>query len=278
MICNGSPTFYRGSLGCIDLKNSSGFPIKSIKLMKTAADIKQQRAIIVGASSGIGRELAKVLAREGYIVGVTARRTELLDTLQMEMATPSFQKRMDVALPLEAAQILRELIDEMGGLDLIVISAGVGYINEGLALEKELQTIDTNVSGFTAMANVAIRHFIQHSSGHLVAISSIAALRGNGEAPAYSASKAFMSNYMEGLQQKIAKMRLTIAITDVKPGFVDTPMAQGKGLFWVASAPTAAGQIYDAIRARKSSVYITRRWRLIAWLLRILPGWLYRRF
>lgn len=236
-----------------------------------------KRAIVIGASSGIGRELAKVFSRDGYAVGLTGRRVELLISLQQELSTPSFVKRMDVSQPSEAMRHLEELICEMGKVDLIVISAGVGFINTELEWEKEKATIDVNITGFAALANVAVQHFIGQSSGHLVGISSLAALRGSGAAPAYNASKAFASNYMEGLRQKVSKLKLPVFITDIQPGFVDTAMAQGEGLFWVASPEKAASQILDVIKSRRKQGYVTKRWRMVAWLLKIVPDYVYNR-
>ena len=236
-----------------------------------------KRAIIIGASSGIGRELAKVLSQDGYSVGITGRRVELLTSLQQELPAPSFIRRMDVSQTSEAIQLLDELIREMGGVDLVVISAGVGFINSELEWEKERAIIDTNVGGFAAVANVAVKQFIQQSSGHLVGISSIAALRGSGATPAYNASKAFMSNYMEGLRQKVSKLKLPIIVTDVQPGLVDTAMAQGEGLFWVAPTEKAARQIFNTIKNRRKHAYVTKRWRGIAWLLKVVPDSVYNK-
>lgn len=236
-----------------------------------------KRAIIIGASSGIGRALAKVFSQDGYTVGLTGRRIDLLISLQQELPTPSFVRPMDVSRPSEAMRDLEELIVEMGKVDLIVISAGVGFINPELEWEKEKAAIDVNVAGFAALANVAVKHFIGQVSGHLVGISSIAALRGSGGAPAYNASKAFASNYLEGLRQKVGKLKLPIVITDVQPGFVDTAMAQGEGLFWVAPPEKAAGQILDLIKSRRKHGYVTKRWRTIAWLLKILPDYVYNK-
>lgn len=235
-----------------------------------------KKAIIIGATSGIGLELARVMARGGCFVGLAGRRLELLEAAWKELAGTVRIKRLDVTLP-EAMGQLRELISEMGGADVVVISSGTGFINPGLEWEKEKATIDVNVSGFAAMANVAFEHFRNSGSGHIVGISSIAAIRGGGEAPAYNASKAFVSNYLEGLRQKAVKLKLPITITDIQPGFVDTAMARGEGLFWVAPAEKAARQIFAAIEKRKSLAYVTRRWRLIAWLLKLMPGWLYCR-
>jgi short-subunit dehydrogenase len=132
-----------------------------------------------------------------------------------------------------------------------------------------------NVLGFAGMVNVAVAHLETRGSGHLVGISSVAALRGNGVAPAYAASKAFVSNYLQGVRYRFNKLKLPIVVTDVQPGFVDTRMAKGDRLFWVASPETAARQIVAAIRRRKQRVYITGRWRLIAWLLQVLPDAVY---
>lgn len=237
-----------------------------------------RKAIVIGATSGIGRELVKVLAENNYEVGITGRRHELLLSLQNEIRTQTYIKPFDISKADQAMQSLEELIQEMGGVDLVVINSGTGFINLALDWDKEIPTIDVNVIGFCAMANVAMRHFLQKKAGHLVAISSIAALRGGDVAPAYSASKAFMSNYMEGLRKKVFKMhQLPIAITDVKPGFVDTDMAKSPNKFWVASPKKAAEQIFQAIQKKKSIVYITKRWRLIAWLNKWLPNCLFDR-
>jgi short-subunit dehydrogenase len=236
-----------------------------------------KKAIIIGASSGIGRELAKTLSKNRYVVGVMARRVQLLHELGNEAEGRLFVQKIDVADIESAMETLAKFIKEMGGVDLIVISAGTGQINRGLNWQLENEAIRTNVSGFAALANVAMHHFTQKGSGHLVGISSIAALRGGRESPAYNASKAFESNYLEGLRQMVRKAGLPITVTDIKPGFVKTAMAKGEGIFWAAEADKAAKQIYNVIRRRKSSAYITRRWTLVAWLMKLLPGFVYER-
>jgi short-subunit dehydrogenase len=236
-----------------------------------------KRAIVVGASSGIGRALAKQLAAGGYKTGLAARRLPLLQTLQSEIGQGAFIKQIDVSDASKVALLLSELIGEMGGIDLMVISAGTGYINPELEWPKEAETIAVNVTGFAAVANIAMQHFLQQGSGHLVAISSIAALRGSPEAPAYNASKAFESIYLDGLRQKVTRLRAPITITDIQPGFVDTEMGKGEGLFWVASPEKAAEQIYQAIRCKKKHAYVTKRWRLIAWFFKLAPDWMVAR-
>lgn len=237
----------------------------------------QRNAIIIGASSGIGRELAKVLAENGYGVGLVARREPLLASLAREISTPTFIKVIDISDPETAIPRLRELIAEMGDVDLFVLNSGTGHLNDALDWEPERETIAVNVAGFTALTGVAVAHLTARGSGHIVGISSIAALRGGRAAPAYNASKAFMSSYLQGLRQKFAKAHLPIVVTDIQPGFVDTPMAKGDGKFWVAPAEVAARQIFTAIRKGKAHAYVTRRWRLIAWVLKLLPDALYNR-
>lgn len=235
-----------------------------------------KKAVVIGATSGIGRELAKILAEHDYAVGLVGRRAALLRELQAEIGARSHIKSFDISSE-EAMSLLEELIQEMNGIDLVVISAGCGFINPDLDFAKEKETIAVNVTGFAAMANIAFKRFIEQGAGHIVGISSVAALRGSGQAPAYNASKAFVSNYLEGLRQKAHQLGLPITITEIQPGFVDTAMAQGEGLFWVASPPKAASQIYSAIAHKRSHAYITKRWQFISWLLKIMPGRLYNK-
>jgi short-subunit dehydrogenase len=233
-------------------------------------------AIVVGASSGIGRELARQLAACGYGVGLAARREDLLAELARELSTPVWLKTMDLARPDEAMSRLRELVAEMKDVELFVISAGTGSLNPELEWAPELATIAVNVTGFAAVANVAVAHLRQRGAGQLVGISSLAALRGSSVAPAYNASKAFVSNYLEGLRLMLRRQNLPVTVTDVQPGLVATRMAQGEGQFWVAAPAKAAGQILDAIRRRRRHAYVTRRWRIIAWFMKLAPDWLYR--
>lgn len=235
-----------------------------------------KKAIVIGATSGIGKELARVLSQNGYVLGITGRRNHLLHELQTELPARSFIREIDISDSAAAVDNLNDLIAEMDGVDLFVMNAGTGFVDQGLPWHLEKATIDVNVSGFTAMVNVAYHHCVKRGSGHLVGVSSVAAIRG-GDAPAYSASKAYVSNYLQGLRYRISKMGLPIAVTDIQPGFVDTPMAKGEGLFWVASPQKAALQIYEAISKQKKHAYITRRWRVIGWALKVIPDFIYHK-
>ncbi|TAL39336.1 MAG: SDR family NAD(P)-dependent oxidoreductase [Spirochaetes bacterium] len=240
--------------------------------------VKEKRAIVIGASSGIGRELAMRLSRDGWVVGLAARRRTMLEDIQRELPLSSFVQVMDIARDDEVEDAFNDLTARIGGADLVVISAGTGYLNPELDWEKERATIEVNIKGFAAVANAAMKHFLARGAGHLAGISSVAGVRGNGTAPAYSASKAFVSNYLEGLRCAAKKSGADITVTDIVPGYVDTEMAKGEGLFWVASPETAARQIVRALIRKKPRVYVTRRWALVAMVLRHLPGWMLARF
>ena len=236
-----------------------------------------KRAIVIGATSGIGKGIARLLADNGYKVGITGRRTNLLEDLRKESPDHYSVKTFDITNTKSISNHLSELTQELGGLDLLIISSGTGDLNDNLDFEIEKRTIDTNVSGFTAIADWAFNYFKQQKSGHLVAISSIAGLRGSRQSPSYSASKAFQINYFEGLRQKARKIKYPIYITDVRPGFVDTDMAKGDGQFWVATKEKVAKQIFNLVKRKKDIGYVTKRWRLIAIILKIFPNRIYKR-
>ena len=159
----------------------------------------------------------------------------------------------------------------------MIYNSGFGDTSKTLDWEIENQTTQINVNGFVEIATYAFNYFSNQGHGQIVATSSIASNRGNSWAPAYSASKAFMSNYMEGLHMKAFKNKLNIAVTDIQPGFVKTKMAKGNGQFWVVPVKKAGSQIYSAIEKKKRRAYISKRWWLIATIMKLLPYWIYKR-
>jgi short-subunit dehydrogenase len=234
-----------------------------------------KKAIVLGASSGMGKSLSALLVEEGYYVGITGRRIELLESIRQEHPDKYLIKPFDISDTSSIAEKLEELASELGGLDLLVISSGTGDENDSLDFSIENRTIDTNVLGFTCVADWAFRYFEKQKTGHLVAITSIAGLRGNRSAPSYYASKAYQINYLEGLRQKATKSNKQIWITDIRPGLVDTAMAKGEGLFWVMPVDMVVRQIYQAITSKRRIAYVTKRWGLIAKILKLIPNVLY---
>jgi short-subunit dehydrogenase len=238
-----------------------------------------KKVIIIGASSGIGKELAILYAGAGCRVGITGRRNELLEDLKAAFPQQIETECFDVTGN-ENLFHLESLLQKTGGMDLLVYNSGYGEISSEPDWTIDKRTVLTNVNGFIEIVHYGFNYFVKQAHGQIAATSSIASLAGNSAAPAYSASKAFMSVYMEGLFLKARRMKksgLNICITDIQPGFVKTKMAKGKGRFWEAPAAKAARQIYHAIEAKRFRVYITKRWWLIASLIKILPGWLYRK-
>jgi short-subunit dehydrogenase len=236
-----------------------------------------KKAIVLGATSGIGRALAEVLVGEGYVVGITGRRGELLD--EMTAVNSAFiARKFDISDTGTTVAVLEELVAELGGLDLLVVSSGTGWSCKVLDFNAtEQPTILTNVIGFTNVIDWAFNYFLEHGGGHLVGVSSILGMRGQRDAPAYCATKAYQISYMQSLRQRAAHLKAPITVTDIRPGFVDTAMGQSPKRFWVSSPEKAATQIFQAIRRRRRVVYITRRWRLPAMALRIIPDFIYNR-
>lgn len=233
-------------------------------------------AIVIGATSGIGRAVAVRLAAAGYRVGIAGRREELLRELAQ---TDPDRYEMEV-LDVEDTGVckrLEKLAEWLGSPELILSCAGTGELNDALDYRLEEATNRVNVSGFTRVMDWAYRYFEQRGGGCLATITSVMGLRGSRTAPSYAASKAYQINYLEGLRQKAFHQKLPIRIVDLRPGSVRTAMMKGEGHFWIASAEEAARCICKAIEARRAVQYVTPRWRIVGLLLRWIPERLYCR-
>lgn len=235
-----------------------------------------KRILIIGASSGIGRELARQYAAAGHIVGATGRRNEMLESLRQEFPRHIFTASYDATTSGVEAE-MSGIVRRMGGMDVLVFNAGWGDLSETLDSAIDKATVDVNVNAFLAAIHYGWSYFILKGSGHLVTVSSIAGIRGNRHSPAYSAAKSFQSRYFEGLYIKARKMKIPLYVTDIQPGYVDTKMSKGPVTFWVASPEKAARQIIRAIDKRRRVAYVSRRWRIVAWVFRWIPGWVYYR-
>jgi len=235
-----------------------------------------KKVIIIGATSGIGRALAFRYLKAGHHVGITGRRAHLLDEIKQHYPQQTFTAVFDVTGN-ENIVHLEQLIEQLQGMDLFIYNSGYGEASKELNWAMDKKTTLINVNGFAETTNYAFNYFVKQGHGQIAAISSISAYRGNSWAPAYGASKAYMSNYMEALSIKAFRMKLPIHITDIQPGFVLTDMAKGNKLFWMAPLEKATTQMIEAIEKKKRKVQVTKRWVIVAWLLKWLPYSLYKK-
>lgn len=236
-------------------------------------------AIVMGATSGIGYEVALALARQGWRVGVAGRRADILKKMVEETAGIVAYEVIDVTVP-QATDALHRLIGKMGGMGLYFHSSGIGYQNTALDADKELRTIETNCLGMARLVGAAFRYFEQHTEaeGQIAVISSIARTRGLGAAPAYSASKRFTSHYMESLcQLKRIKGLRHLHLTDIRPGFVRTPLIEGSHFPMQLDARRVAAIIVAAIRRRQAVVTINWLYCLLVFFWQLIPRWLWVR-
>ena len=237
----------------------------------------KMNVLIIGATSGIGKALFEIYAAKGNRIGIVGRRVYLLDELYQRHPDNTFTSAADITKQEEFGQAIDTLCRKLGSVDIAIVCSGRGDLNPSLDYALESPTIETNVRGWTFVIDMLYHVLEKQGHGHLVAITSVGGLRGEPMAPAYSATKAFQINYMEALRKKAFKSGSHIAVTDIRPGLVDTAMAKGEGLFWVMPVEKVARQIIDAIRKRKSKAYVTKRWHVLAIINRHLPFGLYKR-
>ena len=231
-----------------------------------------KRAIVMGASSGIGLEVAKQLMAQGWKVGVAARRIE-----QMKDLGAAAVERIDVTTD-DATEGLQRLISKLGGMDLYFHASGIGKQNRELTADIELATLQTNGVGFTRMIGEAYRYFVKQGSGHIAAITSIAGTKGLGPAPSYSATKAMQNVYLQALEQQARSRGLDIVFTDVRPGFVDTALLAGDFHYPMMLRPEKVAQeIVCAINHRQHIRVIDWRYRILTAVWRRIPRWIWRR-
>jgi len=244
-----------------------------------------KRAILIGASRGIGAALAGKLAREGYLLALLARNETLLQTLCAEINTESDETRAtyyphDVTDYDSIPALFEQIVADLGGLDLVIYNTGildpVGL--DEFNFEKDRALIETNLLGAMAWLNPVADLFRQLGRGQIVGIGSVAGDRGRIGAPAYNTSKAGLHTYLEALRNRLT--RHGVHVLTVKPGFADTDMlkqANPKGKFLVSGAEQVAEGIFKAIKSRKQSVYISAPWGLIMFIIRHIPSVIFRR-
>lgn len=235
------------------------------------------KAIIIGASSGIGRETALLLLQKGWHCGIAARRSAPLEEIKNKYPDQVVTETIDVNES-DAADKLRQFISRMGGIDLYFHASGIGKQNRTLEPSIEMNTVDTNAMGFTRMITAAYNYMAANGGGHIAAITSIAGTKGLGPAPSYSATKAFQKIYLQSLEQLANARRLNIRFTDIRPGFVNTPLLNDGNRYPILLRPeTVAKDIVKTIERKKHIRVIDWRWRIITAFWRRIPLFVWRR-
>ncbi len=236
-----------------------------------------KRAIIIGATSGIGREVARLLVADGWQVGVAGRREEALKAFEQQAPDQIAIQYMDVTSDASVEQ-LRLLIDKVGGMDLFFLSSGIGYQNAALDVDIELRTMQTNGDGFMRMVTAAYHYFKESKrAGHIAVISSIAGTRGIGVAPAYSATKCFQNCYIQALTQLARLEHLPIHFTDIRPGFVTTALIANGNYPMQMTVEKTARLIMKALKRKKRVAIIDWKYRLLVFMWRLIPRFVWER-
>ena len=236
-----------------------------------------KRAIVIGASSGVGAALVQTLAQRGYRVAALARRADELEKLSSQLPNVLSYPH-DVTDYETIPALFQQIVRDLDGLDLIVYVAGVQppVTADEYDFAKDRQMIETNLLGAMAWLNQAALRFGRTNQGQIVGISSVAGDRGRSAFPAYHTSKGALSIYLESLRNRLDKKGVTV--TTIKPGFIDTALlANATKTFWVISAESAAKQIVQAIEKRQQVVYIPGRWRWVMLIIQHIPSFIFRR-
>jgi len=243
----------------------------------------KKRAILVGASSGIGAALAHRLVDEGYQIALLARRAEMLEKLTNEINSKHGKTHVihythDVTDYESVPELFRQIVADLGGLDTFIYNAGVAVTVgvENYDFEKDRTMMEVNLIGALAWLNPVAESFQNSQSGQIVGISSVAGERGRVGSPAYNTSKAALTCYLEAYRNRLT--RYGVNVLTVKPGFVQTDLIKNvKRLFWVISPEQAAKDIYNAMNKRKQEIYTPARWRWVMLIIRNIPSFIFRK-
>ncbi len=257
-------------------------PTRSLPVLKNSDGKK--RAVIIGASSGMGHALAKKLLDEGYLVGVAARRLAPLQELQNSYGANVFVQQMDISKTQEATANLNTLINAIGGMDLCVIAAtGYNDTNTDTRIwDFNNPILAVDVVGFSAIARTAINFFELQSAGHLVGFSSVDGYQARADCPEYSAAKAYITRFLEAEHNRCMQLNLPIAVTELVPGWVNVSpeyeavLAKLPEAYWVESLDDATASIYKAIQEKPAVAFVTERWSKVVDLFKTMPNDLYK--
>lgn len=230
----------------------------------------------MGATSGIGFCTAERFLSEGYVVGIAGRRGDKLQYFTEKYPERCYSAEIDITED-DAAERLHTLIEATGGMDVYLHVSGIGAQNQALAPEIEINTAKTNSVGFTRMITAAYNYFVSAGGGHIAAVSSIAGTKGLGAAPAYSATKRYQNIYIDSLAQLSAIRKLPITFTDIRPGFVDTPLLKQGAYPMLMKAEHVATRIYKAVTSRKRRITIDWRYKILVLIWKSIPEYIWER-
>lgn len=258
-------------------------PTKNPRILSPTPLNPAPRALILGASSGMGAALARRLASEGYVLGLVARRKNLLTALSNEInkaagATRALSYVHDVHDFDDVPELLRKIIADLGGLDLVIYASGVNFPPglQSYNFEGDREMLEVNLVGAFAWLNPVAEMFQAAGAGHIVGISSVAGDRGRVGNPGYNASKAGLTSYLESLRNRLT--RRGVHVLTVKAGFVKTDMLKAaQKVMFPITAERAADDILRAIRGRKQQIYTPWFWTLVMLAIRNVPSFIFRR-
>lgn len=230
----------------------------------------------MGATSGMGLRLAEVYAAKGWRVGVAGRNERALKQLKEMFPGQIEWMEIDVNRK-DASGRLLNLIKKLGGMDIYLHSSGIYHENPDLDIGKDVAIAETNAVGFTRMIDTAYRFFRMMNGkggrGHIVVITSVAGTKGIGKLASYSASKRYQQNYIQALEQLARQEGLGIDFTDIRPGWVRTPLLDKDRSYRMSmDLDEVVPMIVTAIRRRTRIAVIDRRWAAAVFFWRLLPG------
>lgn len=237
-----------------------------------------ERILIMGATSGMGRQLARDFARMGWAVGAAGRDEQALARLRDDFPDRVTTERIDIRDNDCPARMLR-LIGRMGGMDVLLQASGVMSENPGLDLRREVDTLETNVVGFARVVATAYRYF-RHTgrAGRIAAITSVASTRGVGPLASYSASKRFQREYLTAIEQLAHRQKVRLAVTEIRPGWVRTPLIDpDRDYPMLMSLDYVVPLIEAAILKGRRVATVDWRWRALCRLWAAVPHGMYVR-
>lgn len=242
--------------------------------------VPSKKIVIIGGASDIGQALTRQLLKKGHTVVAADDDQDILNNMQKQHGTSLITRYLPIAKAEESRSNFKEIIEEIGGLDICILCCAVapeikqyGLLHDGdIPWGASKETIEVNVLGVTALANVAMNHFIDHEKGYLVGISSLDSLVGHPGCPCYTASKAFMSNYLGAMHKKCTRLKLhDVVLCDIRWSFVHQ-VEQDLSIGWTEDPDQAAKEMLKAIEQKKQVAYIMDRWNFALWALTAIPS------